>query len=169
MIFFLNLLIIFILSAINLGFLPFFSVLNTTALLPLLFIICLAYFRRGFEPFVIAIFAGVMTDVFSVYFFGFYSILFILAVALIRVTFAEGMKDLPFLRYLLMVLVVSTFYYLMQVLVIFLEKITINYTSLLLPFVYLLAFNLLAAIFVYYFSLWYFDKIKLIENYLKRQ
>jgi hypothetical protein len=91
----LNIIIILLLSLLTLGLLPTVSIANTVPLLPLFFIIALAYFRKGFEPIILAAaMAGIFFDFYSAYQFGFYIIFFILVAVIIRVIYHEGMNSI---------------------------------------------------------------------------
>ncbi|MBW6432110.1 hypothetical protein K0A96_02905, partial [Patescibacteria group bacterium] len=89
----LNIIVLLLLSLLTLGFLPTVSIANTVPLLPLFFIIALSYFRKGFEPIILAAMAGIFFDLYSAFQFGFYVIFFILIAVIIRVIYHEGINS----------------------------------------------------------------------------
>ncbi len=169
MVYLLNILIIFALSALSLGLLPYLSAGNTAALLPLFFVISLSYFRRGFEPIILAAFSGLILDIFSAYQFGFYLLFFLATAAVVKIAYSEGLKEVSFGRYLLLAVLTILPYFALQVLLLRLADVSVDYLLLPLPFLYLIGFGLLTGGLMYYFSSWYFDKVKVLENYQKRR
>jgi rod shape-determining protein MreD len=165
----LNIIIILLLSLLTLGLLPTVSIANTVPLLPLFFIIALAYFRKGFEPIILAAMAGIFFDFYSAYQFGFYAIFFILVAVIIRVIFHEGMNSISLLRFLTLSGLSITFYFIIQLALIGLSDASILSFEMIKSFGYLVVVNITWAFIMYFAVNWYFDKLKDLENFQKRR
>lgn len=164
-----NIIIILLLSLLTLGLLPTVSIANTVPLLPLFFIIALAYFRKGFEPIFLAAMAGIFFDFYSAYQFGFYVIFFILVAVIIRVIYHEGMNSISLARFFIICVLSITFYFLLQLALIGLSDVSILSFEMLKSFGYLVVVNIAWAFIMYFAINWYFDKLKDLENYQKRR
>lgn len=165
----LNILIMSILSALTLGFFPYLTVANTVPLVPLFFVILLTYFRKGFEPILLAAISGIILDIFSAYDFGFYILFFLFTAVLIRVIFIEGLKEVSFSGYMAISGGALFLYYLAQVGVLYLDDVSLEFVDLLLPLLYLVLVNGVWAVIMYFAGNWYFEKLKMLENYQKRR
>lgn len=166
--FLINFLLTVFLSFLEFSFLPHFKILGTAPFLVIFFIILLAYFRKGFEPFFIASFTGIIFDFFSSYPFGTYLIIFLIWVALVKIIFHEGLKRFPFVPFMIMSFFAIISFYITQTVMLFLEKATITISSWLV-YVLGLAVNGICAILLYFFADWYFDKISSLEHKSKRR
>ncbi len=168
MIYLINFLLMLVLVFFSISFLPSLRILDATPLIPIFFVIALSYFRKGFEPLLLAAFSGIIFDFISPYTFGFYTFLFLGSVLMVRIMFQEGMKELGFLNYILWCSVIIVVYTIVQIVLLYIEKIEID-VSILEPTITTLITNILSALLLYFGLVWYFDKIKTVENVLKRR
>ncbi|MDD3480635.1 MAG: rod shape-determining protein MreD [Patescibacteria group bacterium] len=167
MIYILNILIVFLLTVINVSFLHQVEIFGVTPILPLFLVVALTYFRKGFEPLMLAAFAGFLFDLFSANPFGFYIILFLSVSALIRFLYQEGMKEMTFAGFWIFSLIGITTYYVAQILIIYLNDGYLDIGSIFFRFITVLLVNAAWGLVLYFLSNWYFDKVKQIENRLK--
>lgn len=158
MIYALNFLILIILSALELSVFPHFRIFGVIPLLVPFFILMLAYFRKGVEPFLLAAVAGIFFDIFSSYPFGFYLIFFMSVAAIVRIFSHEGMKTMPFLHFLIMSIMLCATFYGAQVALLFLGGATIKLSQISYLAVGLFV-NEIYAILLYAVLVWYFDKL----------
>jgi cell shape-determining protein MreD len=165
----LNLIIIFLLSALTIGFFPYISPVNTVPLLPLIFLIPLAYFRKGFEPILVAALAGLFFDLYSAYQFGFYIIYFLMVVAIIRVLFHEGLNHISFALFTTIILSAISALFVIQSVIVYLGEASLKITDVLFSFGYLVVINFIAASLIYLGINWYFDKLKELEINSRRR
>lgn len=161
--YFFNILIIFLLSILTVSFFPYVSFGNTVPLLSFIFLVPLAYLRRGFEPIIIAALAGLFFDLYSAYYFGFYLIFSLILVSLIRVIFYEGMNHITLARFLTITFLAFSLLFIAQTLLLYFSDAHLNLASLVLPFVYLIVINLFSAFIMYLGINWYFDKLRDVE------
>lgn len=168
MIYLLNIFVLTVFSFLTLSFFPNLRIFGVVPLLPLMFIISLSYFRKGFEPIFLAAVFGVIFDIFSPYPFGLYLSVFLLAAGIVRFMFQEGMRTLTFGSYMLISGIVLSVYYLAQVVILYIQKATFS-SDIILATLSFFGVNLLCAILVYAFSGWYFESIASLNNYLKRR
>jgi rod shape-determining protein MreD len=153
---------------LTLNVLPHVKILGVVPLLPLFFIIALSYFRKGFEPLIIAALCGIFFDLFSSYPFGLYLILFLLVSSLVRYLFQEGMRNLSFWFFMLLSFFGMSFYYVAQLLMLFREHVTLSW-GYLVPIGLGFLVNGVFAFLLYLFSEWYFDRLLMLEEHLKRR
>ena len=85
--FLINFLVTFAFIIAELSFFPHFKIFNVTPLIVIFFVICLAYFRKGREPFLLASFSGVFLDFNSAYPFGTYLVFLLILVTVIKIFF----------------------------------------------------------------------------------
>jgi cell shape-determining protein MreD len=137
-------------------------------ILPVYFIILLTYFRKGFEPLLLAALFGIVFDLFSSYPFGFYLVFFLGLAVLIKYMFQEGMRTLSFWFYVFISLFATVLFYLSQALNLFLNKVPFTPKAL-VPLGWGLLANMVFVILLYVFSDWYFDSINRLEDNLKRR
>lgn len=168
MIYLVNTLVASFLTLITVAVLPDFRIFGVVPLLPLFFLISLAYFRKGFEPVAIAALAGFFLDVFSGYPFGLYLATLLFIVVLVRFLFQEGMRSLHLGSYLSIAAGTLVVHFLAQLVLIYLEIKTVPLVAL-VSFGQFLAVNLVFAIIIYTFDVWYFDKIQEVNDILKRR
>lgn len=165
----LNILVILLLGIFNFSLLPSFSIFNVVPLLPLFFIIALTYFRKGVEPILLAALAGVFLDFSSSYGFGLYLSLFLGTAVLVRLFFQEGMTELSFISFLAFSLSGLTVYFSLQIFLLYRAGVDLSFTPLIQPFVSFMVVNLVFILIFYPLNTWYFEKIKVLENYQKRR
>jgi hypothetical protein len=168
MIYLINIIVTYLLSLITLSTFNSLRIFGVAPLLPLFFIVTLSYYRKGFEPILLAAAAGLYFELFSAYPFGFYLFLFLLSAVVVRYMFQEGSRSFSFLSFMLINAAALIAYYLAQIVILYIDKVAIG-SSLLLPLVAGLSVNLICAILIYAFSGWYFDKLRELENVLKRR
>ena len=156
-------------SALTFGFLPYIKILNVTPFILLYFIVLLTYFRKGFEPILIAAISGIIFDIFSSFGFGFYTLYFLIAAIVIRLLYQEGMREISLFRYLVIILSLLALHYIGKVALLYFDKGSIDLSLYILPMVYFLLINTAFATVFYPINNYYFDKLKQLENYLKRQ
>lgn len=166
MIYILNFLILIVLSIFSLSFFPSLGISASSPLLPLFFIIALSYFRKGFEPIILAAIFGMVFDYFSPYPFGFYIFLFLISVVIVRTMFQEGMKELDFINYIIWSLILSVVYVGVQIIFLFSDKVEISF-GIIQPTLMSIITNVLFSFFLYFGIVWYFDRIKVVENVIK--
>lgn len=165
MIYLLNIFVLLVLSFLSVSFLPHLRILGALPILPIFFIIPLAYFRKGFEPLILAAFTGIFFDLFSTLPFGFYLVFFLALAAVIRYLFQEGMHHLPFGRYFLFVAIA----------IIVFEGAQLGFVlntvraAIIWPVVAFLAVNFIFAIIFYIFVNWYFEFLFRLGDKLKRR
>lgn len=152
----------------SLSFIPSLGIFKAGPLLPLFFIIALSYFRKGFEPLFLAALSGFIFDFFSSYPFGFYLILFLGASLVVRIMFQEGMKELSFYFYLILSVIFLFIYSITEVIIMYLSNVPIS-VNIFMPILQTIIINITFSFFLYFGIVWYFDKIKDIENVLKRR
>ncbi len=167
MIYFLNIFITIILSILSLTFLNNIALFNVTPILPLFYVTSLTYFRKGFEPILLSVLAGLIYDFFSATPFGFYLILFLAIASLVRIFYQEGMKEMTLIGYFSFVSFGLLAMFLGQVAVLFFGDVAFKPLSLLVPFVKTFFVNMLWALLLYFAIIWYFEKVKVLENKLK--
>lgn len=158
MIYILNFLVLIILSALELSVLPHFRIFGVVPLLVPFYILMLAYFRKGVEPFLLAAMAGIFFDIFSLYPFGFYLIFFMSIAAIIRIFFHEGMKSMPFLHFLIMSIALCVILYTAQIVFLALNGTAIEFSQSGILALGLLV-NEIYAILLYAILAWYFGKL----------
>jgi hypothetical protein len=164
----LNIIILALTSILSVSFLPHFRIFLVIPLLSLFFIIQLTYHRPGVEPLLLAAATGIFFDLFSPYPFGFYLVLFLLTAGSVRYFFEEGMRILSFWRYMSISLIVLIGY--MSAQLIFLRAGGTNFgTEALLPVLSTLGVNLAFAALMFPLDSWYFEKVIVIEDRLKRR
>lgn len=168
MVYLLNSLILALMSLLSLSVFPHLKIIGVVPLLALFFVIALAYFRKGFEPFLLAAFAGIFFDLYSSYPFGFYLALFLFFCALIRFMFQEGMRTLSFWYFFAMSLLGLLIYYLFQIGYLAFKDIKIT-VDFLWPVINGLLVNSVFVLLLYPFNLWYFDRVEMLEDKLKRR
>lgn len=169
MIYFLNIIIVLLFSFLTLSFFPHLSLLGAVPLLPVFFILLLTYFRKGFEPIILAALTGILFDFFSSYPFGFYLFFFMFLAVLVRFMFTEGLKTLSFWYYILLSFIALAVFYLAQIGYLYATaKISLSWISL-VPVAYGLAVNGVFTLLIYAFSTWYFEFAKKYEDRLKRR
>lgn len=166
MIYLINFLVLTILSFLTLSFIP--HLMGFSPILPVYFIILLTYFRKGFEPLLLAALFGIVFDLFSSYPFGFYLVFFLGLAVLIKYMFQEGMRTLSFWFYVFISLFATVLFYLSQALNLFLNKVPFTPKAL-VPLGWGLLANMVFVILLYVFSDWYFDSINRLEDNLKRR
>lgn len=158
MIYALNFLILVVLSALELSIFPHFRIFSVVPLLVPFFILMLAYFRKGVEPFLLAAVAGILFDAFSIYPFGFYLIFFMSIAATVRIIFHEGMKKMPFLHFLIVSIILCVVFYAAQITFLFIGGATVKFSQTATLALGLLV-NEIYAILLYAVLAWYFDKL----------
>jgi rod shape-determining protein MreD len=164
----LNILILLITAILSTSFLPHFRIFLVIPLLSLFFIIQLTYHRPGFEPLLLAAAAGIYFDLFSPYPFGFYLILFLATAGLVRYLFQEGMRILSFWRYMSIAAIALACYLGAQL--IQLKVIGLYFgNEAVVPVLAAILVNLLFAALMYPLGIWYFDKVVVLEDHLKRR
>lgn len=163
-----NIVISLALTAFELNFLPHFRIFGVIPLLVPFFIITLAYFRKGFEPFLVAAVGGIFFDLVSSYPFGVYLLFFMLIASLVRFFFHEGLKSLPLGHFLIMVASVTLLFYVGQGIYLFSQGVSVSLSSWIVIF-WGLSVNAVYAILIYAFSSWYFEKLSNLEHKLKRR
>jgi hypothetical protein len=168
MIYFINIFVIYILNLLTLSLFSNLRIFGVVPLIPLFFIISLAYFRKGVEPLLLAAFSGIYLDLFSSYPFGFYLSLFLFAVIVVRYMFQEGMRSLSFWYYFIVCSVTLSVYYLAQIGFLWFEKVKIG-VNFIVPVFAGIAVNLICVILIYALANWYFDKITVLADNLKRR
>lgn len=168
MIYLLNIFVLGLISFLTLSFLPNLRIFGVIPFLPVLFVLSLSYFRKGFEPVILAAAVGIIFDCFSPYPFGFYLSIFLLAVGLTRFLFQEGMRTLTLGSYLFVSFTVLGVYFFAQIIILYLQKASLG-LNLFWAGVAFLGVNLVCVILVYAFSVWYFEAIARLNNYLKRR
>lgn len=164
----LNILVLYLTSLLTLSTFPNLRIFGVIPLLTLYFVIALAYYRKGFEPILLAALAGIYFDIYSSYPFGLYFFLFTISALIVRYMFQEGMRSLSFWYYLVICGISLFAYYLFQIIIMYLNKVELG-TNLLFPIFSGIAVNLVCVILVFAFSNWYFDKLTTFENKLKRR
>lgn len=164
----LNILVLTVLSFLTVSLSPHFRIFGVVPILPLFFIIQLSYFRKGFEPLLLAALTGIFMDLFSPYPFGFYLALFLLTSVVVRYFFDEGMRKLSYGHFILISLSAISLYYLAQLGILWTEGVKPTFTAV-LPVLYGLVVNGVFASLLYLFGLWYFEWILKIEDVLKRR
>lgn len=167
MVYFLNILIIFLLTVFNVSFLHIVEIFGVTPLLPLFVVVALTYFRKGFEPLMLAALSGFILDLFSANPFGFYIILFLSVAALIRFFYQEGMKEMTFMGFALFSFIGILGYYLAELLIIYFSDGYLDIKNIFLKFLTVLLVNAAWGLVLYFLSVWYFEKTKQIENKMK--
>lgn len=167
MIYFLNILILFLFTVLNVSFMHKIEIFGVTPLLPLFLVVALTYFRKGFEPLLLAAFAGFILDNFSASPFGFYIILFLSISAAIRFLYQEGMKEMTITGYAIFSMVGILTYYIAQIGVIYFNDGFLDLQDILLKFITVLLVNAVWGLVLYFPVTWYFEKIKQVENRLK--
>lgn len=168
MIYLINILTIIFFSLLSLSVFPYLKILGVVPLLVPLFLISLSYFRKGYEPFLLAAFAGFFFDLFSSYPFGYYIFFFLFVSVIVKIMFQEGMRTLSFWYYFLLSSFSLFIFYSSQLVFLYFEKA--NFTvELLYPILSGLVVNLVCVILLYIFSDWYFDRIASLEDKLKRR
>lgn len=168
MIYFFNIIVLSVMSLLTLSTFNNLRIFGVAPLLPLFFIINLSYYRKGFEPVLLAALAGIYFDLFSAYPFGLYLFLFLGCSVLVRYMFQEGMRSFSFFYFLLISGLSITIYYLAQIVILYFEKATVNIENA-IPVLTGIIVNVLCGILIYTFSGWYFEKLKDLENVLKRR
>lgn len=169
MVYLINILIMLLLSLLTVSFLPNFTVFGVVPLLPLFFVIGLTYFRKGFEPVLIAALAGVLLDFYSSYGFGLYLTIFLGIAIAVRVFYQEGMKEMSFWSFVIISTASLTLYYLAQVLLLINSEVGIGFVSILKPYALFMLINAVYLLLAYPFNIWYFEKMKVLEDYQKRR
>ena len=163
-----NIIILSILSFLTVSLFPHFRIMGVVPLIPLFFIIQLSYFRKGFEPLLLAAICGVFLDLFSPYPFGLYLALFLLTAAIVRYFFDEGLRQLSYGHYMLISLSAIFAYFLAQFGLLMLEGVRPTLLSI-RPVIWGLLVNGVFASLLYMFGLWYFEWVIKIEDILKRR
>jgi rod shape-determining protein MreD len=151
---------------LTLSFLPHLRIVGTVPLLPIFFIIPLSYFRKGFEPILLAALFGIIFDLFSSYPFGFYLSFFLFLALLVRFMFQEGMRTISFWYFMFLSFLSVAIYYLSQIGFLFFSGSKPT-TETLMPVVWGVVVNMVCAILLYIFSEWYFDLINRLEDRFK--
>jgi rod shape-determining protein MreD len=164
----LNILILTGLSFLTVSLFPHFRILGVVPLLPLFFIIQFAYFRKGFEPILLAAVSGIFLDLFSPYPFGFYLLLFLLTATIVRYFFDEGLRRLSYGHYILTASVAILIYYLAQFGMLWFEGVRPTVMAI-RPVVSGILINAVFASILYLFGVWYFEEVIKIEDILKRR
>lgn len=168
MIYILNFLVMIFLSFLSLSFLPNLKILGVSPILPIFFIISISNFRKGFEPLLLSAFFGIIFDLYSSYPFGMYLMIFLLISSAVRYMYQEGMKTLSFQSFSIISFITLLGTLILQIIFIYLNDIVIN-ESFIPPSLSFLLVNMIYAILIYVFSVWYFEKIVIIEDKLKRR
>lgn len=168
MITFLNIAVVFLLSVVSASIFPHLRIFGVAPILTLFFIIQLSYFRKGIEPLLLAAAAGIFFDLFSPFFFGLYLILFLGVATLVRYFFGEGLRTLNFGHYITISALALLFYMGSQLAVLLTHGIKPGLNSL-LPLGLGILINLIFAAILYFFGAWYFDKMLILEDRLKRR
>lgn len=168
MVSFLNFLVVFISVILSISVFPHFSAFLLTPIFPLFVIVALGYYRKGFEPFILAAIAGILMDLFTSYPFGAFLVFFLLVIAFLRNFFQEGMRTISFWYYFGFTLGFSLLAQLAEVIFHISNKglISLNYLWYLAGFV---AVTSVFSMLFYLFMTWYFEKTEKLENYLKRR
>lgn len=169
MIYFANILIIFLLTTFTVSMWPALTATNTVPLLPLFFVIGLTYFRRGVEPLLLAAIAGIILDLYSAYPFGMYLGIFLAIAGLIRIFFYEGLKEMKLSTFTFLCMLGILTMNLAQALMLAIDKVTIEAGTFALLAARSILLNLVFVIPLYLAINYYFDKIKKYENYRKRR
>jgi cell shape-determining protein MreD len=168
MIYLLNILVAFILSLLTLSFLPVVLPFNMAPLLPLFYLIGLTYFRKGFEPILIAAITGIVLDFYSSFGFGLYLGLFVGIAVVIRLFFQEGMKEMSFGAYLLFSISALLTYFSLQIGLLYMKGVITSGDVWVKLLIFLLG-NVVFMALIYPFNNWYFEKIKKLEDVQKRR
>ena len=163
-----NIAILAVTTFLTLSFFPHFKIFGAVPLLPLFFVIQLAYYRKGFEPVLLAALTGLFFDLFSPYPFGSYFLLFLVTAGVVRYFFGEGLRALSFWHYLVITAAALILYQGAQLIYLATQGTKLT-TGVLLPSVAYLSVNLVFAMLLYAFGLWYFEYVLIIENHLKRR
>jgi cell shape-determining protein MreD len=156
------------LNILTLSLFPGLRVLGIIPLTPLFFIIALAFFRKGFEPLLLAALSGVYLDMYSSYPFGLYLVLFSFSVVAVRYMFQEGMRTLSLWYFLIVCMAAYFAYNVTQVVFLLADKVSIG-VSAIYPILVGTVVNIICAILVYVSSNWYFDKLDVLADKLKRR
>jgi hypothetical protein len=168
MIYIINFIVLFTLNVLTLSLFPGLRLFGIIPLAPLFFIISLAYFRKGFEPLLLAALSGIYLDLFSSYPFGFYLLLFLSSVMIVRYMFQEGMRSLSLWYYSVVCMISISAYYLAQIAFLIISKVNIG-LNIIIPILVGVAVNLVCVILVYVLANWYFEKIAILADSLKRR
>jgi rod shape-determining protein MreD len=168
MIYILNFLVLSVMSFLTLSFFPSIKIFGVVPLLPLFFIITLSYFRKGFEPIILAAFFGIFFDIYSSYPFGFYLAIFLVTAGAVRYMYQEGMNTFSFMGFNLVAALAILLTLIAQIVLVLIGGAKLG-TSLIMPSVAFICVNMIYAILIYAFSVWYFDKISGLEHELKRR
>lgn len=168
MIYAINIIVLYALSLLSLTVFSNLRIFGVSPLLPLFFIISLAYFRKGFEPLLLAALAGIYFDLYSSYPFGFYLVLFLFSATVVRFMFQEGMRSLSLWYYALISFGVLFIYYTAQIIYLVTQNVTIG-SNFIIPVIAGLAVNLFCVILIYVLSGWYFERLEALGDYLKRR
>lgn len=163
-----NIAILAFLSFLTVSLFPHFRIMGVVSLLPLFFIIQLSYFRKGFEPLLLAALVGIFFDLYSPYPFGLYLALFLLTAAIVRYFFDEGMRQLSYGHFILISLSAILAYYISQFGLLWFEGVRPTLLSI-RPVVWGLLVNGVFASLLYAFGLWYFEWVIKVEDFLKRR
>lgn len=168
MIYLLNIFTVFGLSLLSLSVFPHIRILGVIPFIVPFFLITLAYFRKGFEPVLLAALAGIFFDLFSSYSFGLYLFLFLFIALVVKIMFQEGMRSLSFWYYSIISTLFFLAFYISQFVILYFGEVTFN-IKMIWPVLWSLIVNGICVILVYVFSDWYFDKINVLEDSIKRR
>lgn len=168
MIYLLNIFVLTLLSVFSLSVLPHIRLFGVVPLMVPFFLITLTYFRKGFEPFILAAFTGFFFDLFSSYPFGFYLSFFLFLAVIVKSTFQEGMRSLSFWYYCLFSFLALLIFYGSQIGFLYFQGASLS-AQIYKPLLSGLIVNAVCVILLYVFSGWYFDRLNSFEDALKRR
>ncbi len=164
MIYLLHIFLTLFLSYFSLSFLPAFGLWGVAPLLPLFFVISLAYFRRGFAPILLAALTGILLDFYSAYRFGFYLGVFLVGVLTVRFLYQEGMERLSLLSYITLVTIPIVISYVAQNVVLKMGGAQFNIVAMGKTGLAYIGVNLVFAIVIYPLVQWYFEYTAKFES-----
>jgi rod shape-determining protein MreD len=168
MVYLLNFLLLAILTFLTVSVFPYFRIFSVVPMLPVMFLVLAAYFRKGFEPILLAAFAGLVLDFASGSPFGFYLAALLLGAGIVRFVYEEGLKYFPIGFYLLYTALTLIILYAAQVAYVWIDRGVIIWNDL-YSLLWAVLLNLIFAIIVYVPGERYFDYASQLETKLKRR
>lgn len=163
MIYFLDTIVNFFLTLLNLGGIHF-EVFGVLPMLSLFYIIALTHFRSGFSPYAQASLSGILLDIFSSGFFGKYLIFFLILVSLEKIMYKEKLSELNINNYYPLVGLGLALIYWSDVAFLKFQGVEVSFLEVLGSFLVFVMVNALWSMMMYFIFKFYFDKISLLEK-----